>query len=146
MPRQIRLPESTRLELTQGDWLLVKTRLTAGESRRVFARMVKTMTTGEKVGDRARVELETEQVGRSQAVEYLLDWGTFLDAAGKPLVIRGKTPEEIGAILDDLPQEDYAEILAAIQQHDKAISEKDELEKNTRAAERVSSATSPSAA
>jgi hypothetical protein len=146
MPRQVRPPETTRLDLTQGDWLLVKKRLTAGESRHVFGRMVKSMTAGEQGGTRTKVDIDPEQVGRSQAVEYLLDWGTFTDPNGKPLVIRDKSADEIGRILDALPQEDYAEIIAAIQAHDAATTESDEQEKNAKAAENGLKATSISAA
>jgi len=146
MPRQVRPPETTRLDLTQGDWLLVKKRLTAGESRRVFARMVKSMTAGEQGGDRTKVDIDPEQVGRSQAVEYLLDWGTFTDPNGNAVVIRDKSPDEIGRMLDALPQGDYAEIIAAIQAHDTATTESDEQEKNAKAAENGLKATSISAA
>lgn len=140
MARSLRAPETHKVDLTQGDWLLVKKRLTAGEQRRIFDRMVKRMEAGEKV------QIDPMQVGHSQVLEYLIDWGTFTDASGKPLVIRGKGPDEVGRILNDLPQEDYAEIVAAVQQHVEAMEAEHEAEKNVQGGENASSAISPSAA
>lgn len=140
MARSIRAPETTKLDLDKGDYLIVKKRLTAGEQRRIFDRMVKHMAIGEKV------EVDPMQVGHSQVVEYLVDWGTFLDAAGKPLVIRGKSPDDVGRILNDLDQQDYSEIVAAVQAHVAAMEAERDAEKNEKDGESVSSATSPSAA
>lgn len=140
MARSIRAPETKKLDLSQGDWLIVKKRLTAGEQRRIFDRMVKQMNIGEKV------QIDPMQVGHSQVLEYLIDWGTFTDSAGKPLVIRGKSADEVGRILNDLPQDDYAEIVAAIDQHVKAMEAEREAAKNETDGGLESSATLPSVA
>lgn len=125
MPRQIRQPESIRLDLTQGDWLLVKKRLNSRESRQVLSDMVKSMPAGE------RPQLDPMQVQISQIVQYLLDWGTFTDAAGKPLVIRDKSSDEIRGILDNLDADDVSEIAKAIDEHHKAMeAEREEEKKN----------------
>ena len=68
-------PELVRIDLTLGDWILIKKRLTAGEQRRVFARMVKTMKAGEGI------EIDPERAGLSNLVEYLVDW-SFTDVTG----------------------------------------------------------------
>jgi hypothetical protein len=140
MARQVRVPETEKLELKNGDWLLVKKRLNTGEQRAIFERMVKHMSPGEKV------ELDPKQVGHSQAVEYLIDWGTFVDAANKPLVIRGKSADEISAILNSLDPEDYIEIRDAIEAHVDLMDKARLAEKNDLAGGSASPATLPSVA
>jgi len=134
MASRFQRPESLRIDLTDGDWILVKKRLSAGESRRLMSRMVKEMRAGE------RVQLEPEQVGRSKIIEYLLDW-SFIDGTG-PVVIRGKSATEIGQILDGLNQESFTEVMQAIDAHEDAMDAERSAEKNVTAGETPSSATS----
>ena len=131
-------PETHRLDLSHGDWLLVKKRLTAGEQRRLFARMVKTMVQGEKI------EMNPVQAGMSKIVEYLLDW-SLTDPEGKPVLIRGKTPEQLATVLDGLDLDSFNEIYEVIEAHEKAMADEREQEKNASAGETASSATSASA-
>lgn len=139
MPRTIVMPDAVKLDLTQGDWLLVKRRLNAGERRRVYARMVQSMEPGS-------TKLDPMQVAISKAVEYLLDWGTFSDAAGKPIVIRDKPPAVVESALNSLAPEDFAEIVSAIEAHEAAQDAEREREKNAQGGESGSSAPSPSVA
>jgi hypothetical protein len=113
-------PETQRITFPDGEWVTVKKRLNAGEQRRIFKRMVKGMRPGEKV------ELEPEQIGRSKVVEYLLDWSA-------PIAIQGKSPDEIGQILDGLDPDDYARIVKAVDAHETAEDERLEQEKNATA-------------
>lgn len=122
MSRRMRRPETARLELSQEDWLLVKKHLTAGESRAMFAGMMKTD------GD----TIDRVKVGLSRILAYLLDW-SFEDLDGKPLVIRDQPSHVMAAILDNLPSEDFAEVLAAIEAHAEAMELEREQEKNERA-------------
>jgi len=133
MGRMVR-PDVTKLEISGGDWLLVKKRLTAGETRKIFARMVKTMTPGEKI------EVDPLQVGRSQAVEYLVDW-SFVE-----LPIRGKSSGEIGDAMDLLDMESFNEVVQAIGDHEKRMEDERTAEKNVPADESTSPAISSSAA
>jgi hypothetical protein len=103
-------PETTKLSIADGDWLLVKTRLTAGEDRQIFGRMVKKMVAGEKP------EIDAMQAGISTVVEYLLDW-SIVDPDGKPVVIRDQPPQVIAAACDALDSESFREIQDAINQH-----------------------------
>lgn len=128
-------PETVRLEISQGDWLLVKKRLTAGESRRIYARMIKTMAAGEKI------EMDPMQVGRSQAIEYLLEWSLESE-----LPIRNRSADDIGRALDAIDPSSFKEIIDAIQQHEAAMEAERAQEKNDQAGETKSPATSPSAA
>jgi hypothetical protein len=134
----MRRPDTCRLDLTRGDWLLVKKWLTAGETRDIFARTVKTL----KAGDRA--ELEPRQLGITQAAVYLVDW-TFQDADGKPLVIRDQPVEVIVEMLNDLDAPDLAEVLTAIYEHDARMEAEREVQKKTAGAP-ASSPTSESPA
>lgn len=119
-------PETARLDISQGDWLVVKKRLTAGEQRRVFSRMVREMRPGEKV------QLDPQQVGKTKAAEYLVDW-SLTDAKGQPVVLRGKTGDEIGTMLDALDPDSFREIVAAIDAHEAAQDAAAEQEKNAQA-------------
>lgn len=107
MSRRYRRPETKRLDISQGDHLVVKKHLTAGEQRAVFARMMR--TDGESI-DRTKV-------GISKMAEYLLDW-SFEDAEGNPVVILGKSPDDVLRALDELPPEDFQEVLKAIEAHE----------------------------
>ena len=83
MGSRYRKQEEVRLELTGGDWLLVRKHLTAGEERDAHAKVIKagTMRSGE------RPELDLEHLGIAQAVSYLIDW-SITDADDKPIRIR----------------------------------------------------------
>lgn len=124
MALQVRPPEDALLSLSDGDWILVKKWLTAGENNKVFARMVKTMKTGEPGADgkaKPDIDYDIEQMGGlSQAVAYLLDWSAK-DSDGKPIVIRDKSPREVEEALLALPAEAYKEITEAIEAHTKRV-------------------------
>ena len=127
-------PGTVILNLSDGEFIEVKRRLNAGEARRVFSRMVKSMNIGEKT------ELDPMEVGRSQAVEYLVNW-SFDD-----LPIEGKSPEERASSLDSLDVDRFNEIVKAVGDHEKAMDAEREKEKNVRGGVTESSPISLSAA
>lgn len=122
MSRRMVRPETVKLEISEGDWLLVKKKLTAGEQRRMFMRQMKTMVAGEKV------ELNPRQVGLSQMVEYLVDW-SITDSDDKPVVIRDQSSEFVESAIEMLDMESFNEILKAIQDHEAAMTVEREIEK-----------------
>lgn len=130
MSRRMRRPEMVRIPLTKDDWIEVKKYLTAGEAREMFALMMRAD------GD----SIDRVKVGLSKVLVYLLDW-SFEDADGKPLVIRGQPTGVVEAILNDLPPEDFTEVLKAIEAHEAAIDAALEQEKNAPATASASSAT-----
>lgn len=134
MASRIVRPETVKIDISQGDWLLVKRRLNAGESRRVFERQVKLAPIGE------RPKLDPTQVGRSQAMEYLIDWSL------SDLPIRDKSPDEIGDALDTIDLESFKEIVAAIQAHELRVDAELEAAKNVRDGGSKLPATLPSVA
>lgn len=128
-------PEVVRLALSDGRWIDVKKRLNAGESRKMFARVVTDMTPGEKP------KLDPEQVGLTKLVAYLLGW-SFTDDDGKPV------PFSLAAI-DNVDTDLYSEMIKAVDAHEDAQDKAREQAKNvTGRGETASSATlsSPSAA
>ena len=101
-------PELVRLSLSGGDeWIDVKKTLNAGETRRVFARLVKTMRTG---GESFSTELDPEKVGVTKLVEYIVGW-SFKDSEGKPVPVSE-------AALDNLMPDVYRELIELIDKHE----------------------------
>jgi hypothetical protein len=110
MSRFVR-PESDRLEISGGDWLLVKKRLTAGEQRHAFARIVKRSTLGEKL------ELDPEAMGLDKIVAYLLDW-SLRDDTGAIVPVRDQPLAAVEGALLALDPASFREIFDAISAHE----------------------------
>jgi hypothetical protein len=109
-------PEVVRLDLTQGDWILIHSRLNVGQQRKVQARTAKRVFAGQDI------EVDLEKAGISNTAEYLLDW-SFTDHAGQPVVIRDKPADVVMQILSNLDPDDYNEIADAIARHEKTLLE-----------------------
>ena len=122
MSSRIRRPETVRIPLTRGDWILVKKYLTAGETRRVFRRMIRKGATGD--------EIDSLQVGLSKMVVYLVDW-SITDADDQPVIIRGQSEDMIADVLEMLDVESFAEVLKAIEVHERTMELEREDEKKT---------------
>lgn len=116
-------PAEVHIPLSDGDYLIVKATLNAGETRALFARM-------RMADDPDRVD--PLQVGIALAVGYLLDW-SLTDAQGRLVSIREQPPEVVQAALDNLEYDDYQEVLEAVQAHDQKILDA-RAEKKTRRA------------
>lgn len=119
-------PESVKLDLTAGDWLLVKRRLTAGEERHAFARILKPSGFGEPMA------LDFERTGLEKMVAYLLDW-SLEDDSGAVVPIRDQPAAVIESALLALDPASFAEIHRAITDHEAAQLEALEAEKKTTA-------------
>jgi len=128
MGSRYRKQEEMRLELTGGDWLLVRKHLTAGEERDAQARVIKAGSF--KAG--GPPELDLEHLGISQAIAYLLDW-SITDADDKPIRIRDQPYAFVAAALRNQTPESLREILDAIQAHDAAMTAARDLEKKDQA-------------
>lgn len=116
-----------RLPLSGGDWIDVKKELNAGEARRVFTKLVKTMHAGEKT------ELDPEQVGKTKLAEYIVGWSLVDD--------QDRSVPFSTAALDNLDQDTYTEIMKAVDAHDEAVEKAREERKNDRGTSMVSAAT-----
>jgi len=68
--------------------------------------------------------------GQATTLAYLLDWTLKDDMSGEPLIIRGKSRQEIIAILDSLDPEDVKEIDELVDKwDDRMIAERKEEKK-----------------
>lgn len=130
-------PDVTRLTISGGDYIDVKKRLNTGEQRKMFARMAAHMVPGEPM------KLDTEQVGMTKVLEYLIGW-SFADD-GKPVAYRPDMPLEARRdLLHELDPKSFAEILNAIETHEDAQDALRESEKNSPDGASGSPALSPS--
>jgi hypothetical protein len=123
----MRRPETAKLDLADGEWLLVKKHLTAGERRQMFGRMYRAGESSDSI--------DSTRVGLAKILTYLLDWSAK-DAEGKQVVISDQPMAVV---------ESFAEILRAIQAHDAAMEKARAEEKNAQDGANASSAISPSA-
>jgi len=120
MSRFVR-PETRTLTLANGDHLIVRARLTAGEQREQFARMY---TQGP-----AGVQRNLLMLGVGQVVAYLLDWN-LRDDAGQLVPIRDLSAADLHQVLNQLAPEDFDEIQQAIEAHEKAmVAEREDQKK-----------------
>lgn len=129
-------PDTTRLTISNGDWLLVKRRLSFGEQRAAYARLYTTDADG-------TVRRNVLGLGIAKVSAYLLDW-SLTDDAGAPVVIRGISTDDLVAALDNLSPEDFAEIREAIDAHETATLAALEDAKKKTAMTLTSEPTSPS--
>lgn len=112
MSRFVR-PETRTLTLANGDQLIVRARLTAGEQRAQFARMYTT-------GPDGRVQRNLLMLGVGLVVAYLLDWN-LTDDRDQLVPIRDLSTAELHQVLDSLDPADFDEIQTAIEAHEKAM-------------------------
>lgn len=124
--------ETTRLALPDGDWLLVKKRLTAGEYRELLRRM----STQKDDGTLVVNSLET---GRARCVAYLVDWSP---RDWPP--IRHQGADDVAAALDALDPDDFEVVKDAVMAHEAAMLAARAEEKKRRTGETPSAPTSRS--
>jgi len=129
MSRFVR-PETERLDLTDGDYLVVKRRLTAGEQRRAFNRVIKIMRVGPD-GRPTVPEIDPAAIGLGRMVEYLLDW-SLVDDNNRVVPIRDQPAAVVEAALLALDPVSFAEIDEAIVAHEKSQAELLDAEKKSR--------------
>ena len=121
------LPESDRLPLSNGDWILVRRRLNTGQQR---AHLHRCTAVDDDDGVR---RIDSLDHGLSTVVAYLLDW-SLTDAAG-PIPLRDETgrpfdPTALAALVDNLDPDDFTEIKAAIEAHrDKQTADRADAKK-----------------
>lgn len=109
-------PVTTRVALTDGDWIDLKRRLNIGEQRAAFAAVY-----GEILPSGAR-RPNIEMAGMSQVLAYIVDW-SFEDAQGKRLPC--DTEARKLAAVNSLDTETYQEIDTAVAAHIEAMERAD---------------------
>jgi hypothetical protein len=125
-------PLTTRIDISDGDWLEVKKRLPHGDVRdRIIA------LTGADRGD-GTSSINLEMVGLADILAWVVDW-SLVDAQG------AKLPIEISAIRQ-LDEDSYDEIVDAVGVHAALMKAEQDAEKKSRGGVRTSNSTSTSAA
>ena len=117
-------PDTTRLPISDGDWVVVKRTLNYGEHRAMWAAS-RTPPVGD---DPTAGRYDSLEAGRATLVAYLVDWS--LSDAEPALTIRGKSPHEVRAILDAIEDDSAIEILRVIEAHQRTIAAERTAEKN----------------
>ena len=110
-------PEPVRLDLSDGQFVVVKKYLTAGDTRRMYVRMWRQAPDG---------GVDPLMVGVSKILAYLVDW-SLTDLEGRPVDLRESSDEQKASYLDNLDADRFGEILAAIEEHETATAEEKKL-------------------
>ena len=127
MPRcRVVAPDVVRVPLSDGDSVLLKKTLNAGEYRQLIVSQFKDTPDGE------RVTLDHRKVGMAKLLAYIVGW-TFVGFDGQPLPYRPDEPDDIrAATIDGLDQETYRELIAAVNAHEEREDAALEAQKKTR--------------
>jgi len=128
-------PEYKRVEISNGDWLLLKKRLNHGEQQEAFARKY----TSDGIGSRVNLRL----VGMDRVLAFLVDW-SLVGLDEQVIDIRGKSADEIEAALNSIDPDSFTEIKRAVEAHERAMDAERVASKNGKDGEIGSAAISPS--
>lgn len=126
MPSRFARPDTVVLPISHGDTLTVKRRLNSVDSRRLRA-----MAVSPTMAEPAVI------------MAYLVDW-SIVDDSGKRVLIAGESAMSLANALDNLDEDHFDEIYAAVSRHVQAMKAEREAEKNDRAIGMNASAISPS--
>lgn len=136
--------ETRRLELSEGDWLVVRTRLTAGERRDALTRTYETAPDGSR-------SVNPGLLGLATILAYVVDWS--ITSPSGPIPIResfaldGRDRGDVLAgALQQIGAESFDEILEAVRAHERDMAAAREAEKKTRNGASASSPISASPA
>lgn len=129
-------PNRVTLPLSEGHTITVRKRLNTGEYRQRMVRMSTAVSDGE-------LQVNRLEVGLATITAFLLDW-TLTGPDGKLVEIRGLSPNDLAAVLDNLDFSRFAEIREAIDKHEDKMTAERLAEKNAQAGAIGSSAISPS--
>jgi len=127
-------PETVKLDLSNGDWILIKKRLSSGEQRDAFSRAY-------VQGEDGKFVVHPGRIGLSMVSAYLIDW-SLTDTSGEQVVIRGESTAIVEQMLNGLGTEDFDEIRIAIDAHEQRMVAEREAQKKTRSGVTASSAIS----
>ncbi len=97
-----------------GDWLMLKSELNAGETRRLFTSLVLEFNQGE------RAKLDPEKVGLTKILAYLVGWSFKKDDKPIPYSLDLTEKARIDTLFS-LDPESYVEVDAAVDFHEAAV-------------------------
>jgi hypothetical protein len=123
------------LPLPDGNWIVVKQRLTHGEQQAMFER-------GSRLVGH---ELSADPLKIPMAIvtAYLIDW-SYLDFDQRPYVITGKSPAELEDTLNHIDHAVFVEIKEAVEAHVATVAAARAALKKTPTGDAASEVTSPS--
>jgi hypothetical protein len=130
MSIRVQLRAEERLELSRGDYLVVKRDLNAGEYRELLRAATKPVSMTAATSAVPTLDLDPIEAGLSTVLAYLLDW-SFQDPNGHPIVIKHQARNVVKAALDNIDSDSFMEIQRAIQEHQAARKAALEAEKKT---------------
>lgn len=136
MASRVVVPATIKIDLSWGDWILIKRQLNHGEQTDMFARLY-------TAGLDGSLRANPLSVGMAQVTAYLLDWN-LLGLDEKPMLIRDQPLSVVESMLRSLSPEDFAEIANAIHKHIAAMDEERAALKNPKGGRTELPATSPS--
>lgn len=110
-------PLTVRLPISDGDWVEVKKRLTAGEYHGLLQRQYVVQSDG-------RMQMDIRYAGLALMLAYLVDWSLTTD--GKPVPF-----DEAALLSTDI--DTFREIRKAVEAHDEADEAARSAEKNDHA-------------
>lgn len=122
-------PETERLPLSDGQWILVKRRLSTGDYRAHLKRSSRLDARGVRQIDRLDYTF-------SLVIAYLIDWSLDVE-------IRGVSEQDLTAALDTLDPTRFEEIKTAIDTHEAAMTAEREEKKTMSNGEPMSAPISP---
>lgn len=141
MPSRVVKPETKRLELSGGDWILVWTRLNHGQQQDAFARQYMLNAFGGH-------SLNLRGVDMAKVTSYLVDWNLTAPDDTAVLPLKSATGDldfdVMAASLNAIDPESFAEIHNAIEAHETAMKRDRDAKKKTPPGAPASSATSAS--
>lgn len=123
-------PLTTRLEISDGDWIDIKRRLNTGEQQDLFAQMMPSITPGQPYA------LQSRHVLTAKVLAYLVDWS--LTRYSKPV------PVSVDAI-NNLDPDTFREIREAIDAHETVVEAELDAAKKNRSGDNASKLASISA-
>lgn len=136
MASRVVVPKTKLIQISKGDWIMVKERLNHGEYQELLARRF--------IADQGgTVTVNLHKSGWEQIGVYLVDW-SLEGLDGNVIPIQGKSPDEIDRALCLLDDESVTEIKKAISAHVVAMEAARVASKKTHDGATESSATSPS--
>lgn len=106
-------PKIVRVPLSDGDFIDIKSELTAGEEREAYAYMCKSLVAG------TPPQLDPERVELASLRAYIVGW-SFTDTEGQPVAVSEDSMLSIDA-------DTFAEIYFAIVGHEKALAAKKKI-------------------
>lgn len=132
-------PDTRVLTISDGDTLVVKKRLSNGETRAKYARMYHQGVIS--------MQVNPLQTGLALVTAYLLDW-SLRDDNGAPVnisnLVANNDVDGLERVLDSLSADDFGEIKEAIEKHEEEMRAERDSQKKTASGAPASSPTSSS--